>query len=139
MSHSIAKPPATSSLRSVGGRIWNDPESRSTAIGVAGVILIHLLLWLVSPHLLTLEHVPGAVRPHATPREFNIELDPETLTKAEEKQKDPFKFIETNPEAPENSPDKTENFAAQNQQAAQEKPAAETKSDRAATEGTDQK
>ena len=135
MSHSIANPTATTSLRRFCARIWSDPESRSTAIGVAGVILIHLLLWLVSPHLLTLEHVPGAVRPHATPREFNIELDPETLTQAQEKQKDPFKFVETNPEAPENIPDKTENFAAQNQQAAQEKPAAETKSDRAATDG----
>jgi hypothetical protein len=135
MSHSIAKPPATSSLRGLCVRIWNDPESRSTTIGVVGVILIHLLLWWISPHVLRMEHVPVAARPHATPREFNIELDPETLTKAQEKQKDPFKFVETNPEAPENIPDKTENFAAQNQQAAQEKPAAETKSDRAATEG----
>src|SRR5688572_16859846 len=135
MSHSIAKPPATNSLRSVCARVWHEPELRSTSIGVAGVVLIHLLLWLVSPHVLTLEHLPGAVRPHATPREFNIQIDPETLTKAHEKQKDPFKFVETNPEAPENIPDKTENFAAQNQQAAQEKPTPDGKSDRPATEG----
>jgi hypothetical protein len=135
MSHSIAKPPATSSLRGFCARIWGDPESRSTTIGVVGVILIHVLLWLVSPHVLRMEHVPGEARPHATPREFNIELDPEMLTKVQEKQKDPFKFVETNPDAPENVPDKTENFAAQNQQAAQEKPTPDQTSDRAATEG----
>ena len=99
------------------------------------MILIHVLLWLISPHVLRMDHIPTAVRPHATSREFNIELDPETLTKAQEKQKDPFKFVETNPEAPENIPDKTNNFAAQNQQAAQEKPTPDGKSDRPATEG----
>ncbi|MGH7946318.1 MAG: hypothetical protein ACREH8_15830, partial [Opitutaceae bacterium] len=135
MSHSIAKPPATSSLRGFCARICNDPESRSTVIGVGGVILIHLLLWLIAPHILRFEHVGGDVRPHATAKEFNIEIDPETLSKAQEKQKDPFKFVETNPEAPENIPDKTENFAAQNQQAAQEKPNPDGTTDRAATEG----
>ena len=134
MSHSLAKPAATSSLRGFCARVWNDPELRSTVIGVVGVVLIHLLLWFVSPHVLRIEHVPGAARPHATSREFNIEIDPDTLAKAQ-KQKDPFKFVETNPEAPENTPDKTENFAAQNQQAAQEKPTPDGKSDRPATEG----
>jgi hypothetical protein len=134
MSHSIAKQPATSSLRGFCARVWNDPESRSTVIGIVGVILIHLLLWWISPHLLQLHPIAGAVRPHATPREFNIEIDSETLAKSQ-KQKDPFKFVETNPEAPENVPDKTENFAAQNQQAAQEKPTPDAKGDRAATEG----
>ena len=135
MSHSIANPPAPSSLRGFCLRVWNDSESRSTAIGVMGVILVHVLLWLISPHVLRLDHIPTAARPHATSREFNIEIDPETLAKAQPKQKDPFKFVETNPEAPENIPDKTENFAAQNQQAAQEKPTPDGKSDRAATEG----
>jgi hypothetical protein len=135
MSETIATRPAPSSLRGLCARIWNDPESRSTAIGVAGVILIHLLLWLVSPHVLQLNHIPVGVRPHAASREFNIEIDPETLSKAQAKPKDPFKFVETNPEAPENTPDSTSNFAARNQQAAQEKPDPEGKNDRAATEG----
>ena len=121
-------------MRGICARIWNDPESRSTTIGVVGMILIHLLLWWISPHLLQLHPIDVAVRPHATPREFNIEIDNETLAKSQ-KQKDPFKFVETNPEAPENTPDKTENFAAQNQQAAQEKPTPDGKSDRPATEG----
>ena len=134
MSQSIATPPAPNSLRGFCARAWNDPESRSTTIGVAGVLLIHVLLWLLAPHLLRLDHVPSAIRPHTSSKEFNIEIDPETLSKTQ-KQKDPFKFVETNPEAPENTPDKTNNFAAQNQQVAQEKPTPDGKSDRPATEG----
>src|SRR5687767_4585478 len=98
MTQSLATPPAPNSLRGFCARIWNDAESRSTAIGIAGVLLIHLLLWLVAPHVLQLDHVPAAVRPHSSSREFNIEIDPETLAKTQ-KQKDPSKFVETNPEA----------------------------------------
>jgi hypothetical protein len=135
MSQTFATP-TSDSTRGFLARVWADPESRSTAIGVTGVILIHVLLWLISPHVLRLDHVVGATRPHATSKEFNIEIDPETLSKAQPKQeRDPFKFVETNPEAPENIPDKTSNFAAQNQQAAQEKPDPDGKNDRAATEG----
>ena len=50
-------------------------------------------------------------------------------------QKRPPKFVETNPDAPENTPDNTTNFAAQNQQSAQEKPNPDSKGDHAATEG----
>src|SRR6478672_5166716 len=134
MSQSIATPSATNTLRRLWARMWNDPESRSTAIGVVGVLLIHLLLWLVAPHILRIEP-STSVRPHTTSREFNIELNPETFAKAPPKPKDPFKFVETNPDAPENTPDKTNNFAAQNQQVAQEKPTPDGKSDRPATEG----
>ena len=134
MSQTIAKPPAANPLRGSRARGWGDPETRSTMIGIVGVILIHLLLWLLAPHMLTFEHT-GEMRPHAAAKEFNIEIDPEMLAKPEDKPKDPFRFVETNPEAPENIPDKTENFAAQNQQAAQETPNPDGTSDRAATEG----
>jgi len=43
--------------------------------------------------------------------------------------------VETNPEAPENTPDKTSNFAAQNQQVAQLVATPDGKSDRPALEG----
>ena len=135
MTQSIATTTAGTRLPRIVMRIWGDPESRATAIGVTGVLLIHLLLWLISPHILRLDHVPSGARPHSAAREFNIEIDPETLTKAQQKQPDPTRFVETNPDAPENIPDKTTNFAAQNQQAAQEKPDPDGKSDRAATEG----
>jgi len=135
MSQTIATPPATNALRRFCVRVWNDPESRSTTIGIAGVLLIHLFLALVSPHVFRMEHGTGTVRPHSPGKEYNIELTPESFAKAPEKQPDPFKFVETNPEAPENTPDKTANFAARNQQAAQEKPDPDGKNDRAATEG----
>ena len=135
MSQSIATPTATSTLRGLCVRAWNDPDARSTLIGVMAVVIFHLLLWLIGPRVLRLDHVAMAPRPHSTPREFNIELEPDTFAKQPPKPKDPFKFVETNPEAPENTPDNTTNFAAQNQQVAQEKPTPDGKSDRPATEG----
>jgi len=116
-------------------RLWSDPDARSTTVGVAGVVVFYLLLWIAGPHLLTIEHVPVAPRPQSTAREFNIELMPEEPLSPVEKKADPFKFVETNPDAPENTPDKTTNFAAQNQQVAQEKPTPDGRSDRPATEG----
>ena len=135
MSQTIATPTVSSTFRAWIARVWDDPESRSTLIGVAGVLLIHLLLWVVAPLILRFEPIAGAIRPHAAGREFNIELAPETFGKAPVKPKDPFKFVETNPDAPENTPDRTNNFAAQNQQVAQEKPTPAGKSDRPAMEG----
>lgn len=134
MSQTLATPTATSTLRGLCARLWNDPDSRSVTIGVVAVVIFHLLVWLVGPLLLRFDHVALAPRPHSTPREFNIELEPETFAKAP-KPADPFKFVETNPEAPENTPDKTTNFAAQNQQVAQETPTPDGKSDRPAMEG----
>ena len=81
------------------------------------------------------EPVLSAARPHAPGKQYNIELTPESPVKPAEKQPDPFRFVETNPDAPENTPDKTTNFAAQNQQVAQEKPTPDGKSDRPAMEG----
>jgi hypothetical protein len=136
MSQSLATATTGNSSRGLVARIWRNPDSRSTAIGVGAVLLFHLFLWLFGPYLLRFDHVPAAVRPHSTSREFNIELAPEMFAKTPPpKPKDPFKFVETNPDAPENTPDKTNNFAAQNQQVAQEKPTPDGKSDMPATQG----
>ncbi len=136
MSQTIATPSLPTALRRLGARLWSDPDTRSTSIGLLAVIIFHLLLWLVGPQIFRIEHIPVAQRPHSTPREFNIELVPETFAKQPPpKPRDPFKFVETNPEAPENKPDKTFNFGAQNQQVAQEKPTPDGKSERPATEG----
>lgn len=134
MNPSLAQPTVTSASRGFLARVWSDPDSRSVTIGIVAVIVIHLLLWLGAPHVLTLEPV-ASVRPHAPAKQYNIELAPDTILKPPPKPKDPFKFVETNPDAPENIPDKTNNFAAQNQQVAQEKPTPDGKSDRPATEG----
>ena len=115
-------------------RAWEDPETRSTSVGIAGVIIFYLLLWIIGPYLLKFERVGSIARPHATPRTFNIEIAPNTFQKPAPKPP-PMKFVETNPDAPENTPDKTNNFAAQNQQVAQEKPTPDGKSDMPALEG----
>ena len=136
MSQAYAPSAAPNPSRGWFARVWADPESRSVLIGLGAVVLFHLLLFLLAPLLLRIEHLPSAPRPASTAREFNIELAPDTpLLRPPPKAPDPSRFVETNPEAPENMPDKTNNFAAQNQQAAQEKPNPTGTSDRAATQG----
>lgn len=136
MNQTIVTPPLATTLRRWAVRSWDDPETRSTLIGVAGVLLIHLLLWGVAPMVMQFDAIPVGARPRNNAgRDFNIELAPDMFAKAPVKPKVPFKFVETNPEAPENTPDQTNNFAAQNQQVAQEKPTPDGKSDRPATEG----
>jgi hypothetical protein len=136
MSQSIATPNIAAAARRFFARLWADEESRSTMVGVAGVILFYLLLWAVAPYLFRTEPMTAAAtRPHATPRQFSIELAPDTFVKPPPKTPPPKKFVETNPDAPENIPDKTDNFAAQNQQVAQEKPTPNGKSEMPALEG----
>jgi hypothetical protein len=109
-------------------------EDPSVRIGVIGTILIHIILLLLAPHLFSVHPVKITTRPHATPNLFNIEIQPD-LFNPPRHTKPPIKFVETNPNAPENTPDKTNNFSNRNQQAAQEKPNPNGTSDRAATEG----
>ena len=136
MSLSITTPSLSASLRSFAVRTWADPESRSTLVGVAGVILFYLLLWLVSPYLFRVDPLTASAhRPHASAKPFSIELAPDTFIKPTVKPPPPTKFVETNPDAPENIPDRTTNFAAQNQQVAQEKPTPDGKNDMPALEG----
>lgn len=135
MESSLAKPPPANSLRGFALRVWEDPESRSTAVGLAGVIIFYLLLWLVAPLLLNFSSSVGSVvRPHASAKQFNIEIAPDTFVKPKPALQ-PFKFVEANPDAPENTPDKTQNFSDRNQQVAQEKPTPDGKNDMPAIEG----
>jgi hypothetical protein len=66
---------------------------------------------------------------------FDIEIAPDEFIMPEKEPPPPDRFVEANPDAPENTPDKTRNFSAQNQQVAQEKPTPDGKSDTPATEG----
>jgi len=114
-------------------------RDRSVQIGIVGTILIHLLFILVAPHLLRFEH-DGSLGTRAEReemQEFNIELEDslaEQLAQAEEPP-EPFNFVEVNPEAPENEPDSTVNFGAQNQQTAQPEESEDTSGDRPFLEG----
>lgn len=135
MSQSLASPSPFLAFRRWWAKTWDDPESRSVLIGLVGVVLVHLLLLLLAPMALRTERMPSVLRPHSSSREFNIEIAPDTFVAPPQKAPPPFKFVEANPNAPDNVPDKTDNFAAQNQQAAQEKPTPDGKSDHPALEG----
>jgi hypothetical protein len=115
-------------------RLWEDRDSRSVLVGIAGVLLVHLLLFFLAPHMLHSDSTPNVMRPNSSSQQFNIEMAPDEFVKPPEKAP-PFNFVEANPNAPDNVPDKTNNFAAQNQQVAQEKPTPDSKSDRPAMEG----
>src|ERR1017187_10357344 len=102
MDSTLAKPPLAASLRSFVARLWDDDDARSNIVGMLGVIIFYLLLWVVAPHLLNYSTVGSVVRPHSSAREFNIEIAPETFVKPPAPKPQPLKFVETNPDAPEN-------------------------------------
>lgn len=129
-------PPLPPPPRGFVARWWADPEVRSSLVGVGGVIVFYLLLWAAAPYLFHADPIPASAnRTNPAAKQFNIELAPDTFVKPVPKPPPPNKFVETNPDAPENIPDKTTNFAAQNQQVAQEKATPDGKSDMPALEG----
>jgi len=135
MSQTIATPTFAVSFRRLLVHGWADENSRSTIVGVVAVVIYLLFFWLVAPHLFRIETIPVTARPHASSQTFSIQLAPDTFAPKPAPKQDPFKFVETNPDAPDNTPDKTQNFSDRNQQVAQEKPTPDSKSDRPALEG----
>lgn len=138
MSQTLAPPPAPARPSRRRRRPWlsEKPETRAIQIGVLGTILIHLILLLLAPNIFRLDQVRSLGRPHVTPHPFNIEMSPDSYISAKPPPKPPPpKFVETNPNAPENTPDKTSNFSNRNQQVAQEKPTPHGKSDHPALAG----
>jgi hypothetical protein len=129
----LLEPETSTPERRRGPRFWQDEEKQSV---IVGLILTFILWW---PSLLLfgwgINHIHGKYEVKFTGkahgRQFNIQLAPQALKQPPP----PDRFVETNPDAPANIPDKTRNFAAQNQQAAQEKPNPNGHSDHAATEG----
>ncbi|MBW8782401.1 MAG: hypothetical protein JF599_11015 [Verrucomicrobia bacterium] len=127
-----APTPAPSKRRSAWPRLSAKPEIRSVQIGVLATILVHLLLIWFAPRI---ERLIGKDDMSRTPTEadhtFDIQIAPDEFKQPPP----PQKFVEANPNAPDNVPDKTNNFAAQNQQVAQEKPTPNHKSDTPALKG----
>jgi len=111
-------------------------EERSPAwkAGVVGTVLAHVLLVV---GVLTLPRdlleVDGSAGPE-TSRALEIELSPDLFRPAETPVAPP-RFVEVNPAAPENVPDKAPFVGAQNQQVAQPVPTPEGASDTPAVEG----
>jgi hypothetical protein len=128
-------PPARPAARPL--RLWLADRSARRTIGIG--LVLTLLFWPVLVWLFTLgmghlsgSHMAGRL-PYVKPKpNFDIEMvDDLTPTPPPP----PERFVETNPDAPENTPDKTRNTGAQNQQAAQETPTPDGKSDTPALEG----
>ena len=74
--------------------------------------------------------------PRPLAKTFNIEIAPDAFAlKPPPKPPAPLKYVEANPNAPDNVPDKTNNFSFMNQQVAQEKPTPNGKSEAPALTG----
>ena len=131
-------PAARTARRRFVPRLSDDPDTRSVQVGIGATLLVHLLLLVLLPEQFDQSLTSGAFapRPTGSTQNFNIEMAPEEFVNLKPPPAaPPQKFVETNPDAPENIPDKTNNFGAQNQQAAQEQPAKKTGGDRPEMEG----
>lgn len=110
------------------GLLADNDDTRSIVVGVLLTLIVWPavlgLLWLALRYL---GHSSSTTLPQPKPT-YSIELTQEPVPVPEKKAL-PDHFVETNPDAPENTPDKTRNFAARNQQVAQEKPTPDGKSD----------
>lgn len=118
-------PLSETSHASAAARALKDPENRSIEIGIACTLAFHVLLAVLAPRF-PVDLIHGAIATGAASNrghEFNIELAPDLA--APEPKVDPFRFVETNADAPENEPDKTTNFSNRNQQTAQAEAAKE--------------
>jgi len=109
-------------------------ERRPIVIGLLGTLIIHLLLGLGFWQYPQFFPTPGPSAEEIAEQKRNAEEMLINLTPDEPEQRQPFKFVETNPDAPENDPGKTDNYGARNQQAAQPVPGKDH-SDRGQTKG----
>jgi hypothetical protein len=136
MSHELTAPSPTAALKRFSVRAFKDPEARSSLVGIAAVILIHLILFLVMPYLFRSDALRSGPRKIAAPRQFNIEISPDAFTKPPPKPPIVLnKYIEANPNAPDKVPDNTTNFSSQNQVLAQEKPQLDQHNDKPKLDG----
>jgi hypothetical protein len=135
MNHALAPPSPSAALRRYVSRLLADPDSRSVLIGLAAVLLVHLFLLATAPYLLRTEPVHGRVRTQAAPKQFSIEIAPDEFVKTPPKPPPANRYVEANPNAPDNVPDKTNNFSSQNQQLAQETPQLDQHNDKPKIDG----
>jgi hypothetical protein len=134
MTHSLTAPSPGASLRRYAARLLSDPDSRSILVGILGVLLVHLLLFVAAPYLLHTDEIRPSDKNRLAQRQFNIELAPEAFMPLP-KPPPPNKYVEANPNAPDIIPDKTNNFSSKNQQLAQEKPQLDQHNDKPKLEG----
>lgn len=137
MNQTLVPPPAAKAKRRSALAFSPDPDRRAIQIGVIGTVAAHVLILMLSPLLMKLDSGRRlAARPEA--QTFNIEMPPEEFAAKPDEVKPPpppNKFVEANPDAPQNAPDKTNNFSFMDQQVAQEKPTPNGKNDMPALDG----
>jgi hypothetical protein len=120
----VSSPTAEAGARTLDPE--RDPADRSILIGIAATVVIHLLVVIFAPEFSfdKFSGVHSGISVNNTNRgkTFDFELAPSAVQQPEKK---PFQYVETNPDAPANEPDKTDNFSNRNQQTAQPTPAKE--------------
>ena len=122
---------STRRQRRVDAGLAPEIDSRSIQVGILATLILHLLLILVIPELSVLDRASSqTVGAREEEEFFELQLEPD-----DEEALDPFRFVEVNPDVPDNVPDDTINFGAQNQQVAQEEPTPDGDSDNPAIEG----
>jgi hypothetical protein len=136
-----ASPPRRRLARA-GGRWWRwstHADTRAVQIGVVSTILVHGLILLLAPQIeqfISPESAEVVAEDWAS-KELQIELAPVVVVPAlpEPQRVQLPQFVEANPNAPDNAPDKTDLVAAQNQQVAQLLPTPKGQSDAPASKG----
>ncbi len=120
------------------GLFASGDRGRSIQVGLILALFVWFsllfLLGAFAKHLneKALAEVAAMERPD---RMFEVEFEETPEAEKKPEPPPPDQFVEVNPDAPENTPDDTRFFGAQNQQVAQEKPTPDGRSDRPATEG----
>ena len=113
----------------------DESDRRSVQIGLIGTILIHIFLLFLAPKFVNFAGVNHVATARPRPKDRNIELPLDMFVPKPAAPKQLPRFVEANPNAPENIPDKTNNISDRNQQVAQEKPTPNGKNDMPALEG----
>jgi hypothetical protein len=117
--------------------ISDESDNKSIQVGIIGTILLHIILFFILPHMARLGYF-GKEKQTVTytkPKPKEIEIPLSAFLPPPPQPKSPPKFVEANPNAPENIPDHTTNFSDRNQQVAQEKPTPGGHNDHPALEG----
>jgi len=96
-----------------------DRTDYSIVIGLTATLLFHLLLVWLAPNfdIMKFSGVHGGISVTSANKGKTFDFE---LAQPPVKERDPSQFVETNSAAPENVPDKTNNFSNRNQQSAQE-------------------
>jgi hypothetical protein len=136
MSQFVAPPSANAEkpkARRAAPPLFERSERRGVQIAIIATILVHLLMLIMVPRVFNAAagHAPTGPR---APRTFTVQVVPPP-PRPKVPLKPQLKFVEANPNAPENVPDKTNNFSDRNQQVAQEKPTPNGKNDMPALSG----